>query len=249
MPLAVTKYAPTIMPAADLASQLLKACSLGASSSGLLRLLPQQATAMTLECCADAAHFLTVDVIWQALKSDFQHFHEQAAQLSANQHVQKLLLLDLAIAVTRLHAQRQATSPVVVRLCEVTSMSKSKESVPVQAYSRELLVALGVPEPCIDKLCSVYQDSPCECIRLALTATSEQLQKQLQCCMERAASSANVHLYTAAQPAPLPLIELFLTLVQLAALQPELAVGQSSVTSSVTGRQHRNSIAEQSEGG
>lgn len=55
----------------------------------------------------------------------------------------------------------------------------------------------------------------------ALSAMLSQLLMQLNTFVQRAQESGNVSLYAAAQPASLPLVQLFLTLVQLAALQPD----------------------------
>lgn len=89
----------------------------------------------------------------QALHADIQHFYEDTLAVTANQHVQVLLVLHLGIAVTLLHEQFNGMSPVTVKRGAATSSSTEssrEESIQVQPFSRELLSSMGIPKAGID---------------------------------------------------------------------------------------------------
>lgn len=85
-----------------------------------------------------------------------------------------------------------------------------------------------MPESAIDTLCTGYRndcgmvhDAPYEAISLAASAIASHLAEHLTAFTERAVATSDADMYAADKPASLPLVQLFLALLQLSALQPD----------------------------
>lgn len=131
-PLSSRVHASTFVPAAALSAQLLMACCAGSPMTSQQRddsRGPSQGVEEThtlVRYCARAAGLFTA-AIMQALRT---HESFQAALgLTSDQHVQVLLLLDLAVAVTRLHTYCRGVSTVTVRRADMTSTSSSEQPI------------------------------------------------------------------------------------------------------------------------
>lgn len=224
-PLASTAYSSTIIPAATLTARLLNICSLISTSVNTFRLesmrnsrqVLKEAAARVQQCCGVCARFVGI-IIMRSLRSGSE---TTPSAIASNQDVQQLLLLDLGIAVVRLHKQHKGVSPVTVRSFGASG-SKDRR-IQVKAFSKDLLVALGIPDSCIHGLCAkLVVEQPYSSLRTSLGATCSQLLQLETFTAGKSAASADTG--AAGQPAPLPLVQLFLTLVQLAALEPDIGV-------------------------
>lgn len=230
-PTASTACSPTILPAATLTAQLLDICRLRTTAVTSHQLgstrasaqVAKEAEARALQYCAVTAQFVT-SIVMRSLQAACRGLETTAIAVTSNQHVQQLLLLNLGITVTRLHEQHKGVSPITMKSSGTMRSSKDRR-IRLQAHSRGLLVALGVPDSCINELCTqVGRTPPYDAMRVALGSTSSQLKLHLDAFTRQAAAADDVSSFAADHPASLPLVQLFLTLVQLAALEPDVRV-------------------------